>query len=100
MTQTITQSAGAVGGAWISFADDANAISHRDFGGQLKQVAQIMQARSALGLQRQIFFCSLGGFDTHSAQLVTQQTLCITARCAALSAFYNATVGIGHSRSK
>ena len=49
-------------------------------GGQLQQVAQVMQARSALGLQRQIFFCSLGGFDTHSAQLPTQQALSHAAR--------------------
>src|SRR5262249_37715546 len=44
-------------------------------GNQLKQIAQIIQARSSLGLQRQIFFCSLGGFDTHSNQLPTQVTL-------------------------
>ena len=36
---------------------------------QLKQVAQVIAARSALNVQRQIFFCSLGGFDTHSDQL-------------------------------
>ena len=36
---------------------------------QLKQVAQIISVRSALGLQRQIFFVSIGGFDTHSDQL-------------------------------
>ena len=39
---------------------------------QLKQVAQIISVRSALGLQRQIFFVSLGGFDTHSDQIATQ----------------------------
>jgi uncharacterized protein (DUF1501 family) len=63
-------------------------------GAQLQQVAQIIQARSALGLQRQIFFCSLGGFDTHSAQLVTQQAL-YSQLDPALTAFYNATVELG-----
>ena len=60
-------------------------------GGQLKQVAQIIQARSALGLQRQIFFCSLGGFDTHGNQLPIQDSL-LTQLNAAMTAFYNATV--------
>jgi uncharacterized protein (DUF1501 family) len=36
-------------------------------GAQLKQVAQIIQAQSLLGMSRQIFFCSLGGFDTTRA---------------------------------
>ena len=30
---------------------------------------------SALGLTRQIFFCQLGGFDTHQGQLATQASL-------------------------
>ena len=63
-------------------------------GAQLKQVAQIIQARSSLGLQRQIFFCSLGGFDTHSSQLPTQQTL-FSQLDPALTAFYNSTVELG-----
>ena len=63
-------------------------------GAQLKQVAQIIQARSALGLQRQIFFCSLGGFDTHSAQLPAQQTL-FSQLDPAMTAFYNSTVELG-----
>ncbi len=60
-------------------------------GGQLKQVAQIMAVRSALNLNRQVFFCSLGGFDTHSNQITTQQTL-FSQLSPALSDFYAATV--------
>lgn len=63
-------------------------------GSQLKQVAQIMQARSSLGLQRQIFFCSLGGFDTHSDQLNSQQGL-FAQLDPAMSAFYNSTAELG-----
>ena len=37
-----------------------------------------------------VFFCSLGGFDTHSAQLPTQQTL-FSQLDPALTAFYNST---------
>lgn len=37
-------------------------------GNQLKQVATLMKVKSTLGLTngRQIFFCSVGGFDTHT----------------------------------
>jgi uncharacterized protein (DUF1501 family) len=65
-----------------------------NIGSQLKQVAQLMQARASLGLQRQIFFCSLGGFDTHSGQLPAQQSL-FSQLDPAISAFYNATVELG-----
>jgi uncharacterized protein (DUF1501 family) len=61
---------------------------------QLKQVAQIISARSALGLQRQIFFVSIGGFDTHSDQLNAHNNL-YTQLSQAMNAFYQATVEIG-----
>ena len=46
-----------------------------DIGTQLGQVAKLIQVRSALGANRQIFFCSQGGYDTHSNQLQQQQGL-------------------------
>ena len=61
---------------------------------QLEQVAKIIQVRDKLGLRRQIFFCSLGGFDTHTAQLNAQENL-FTQLSQALSAFYNATEELG-----
>jgi uncharacterized protein (DUF1501 family) len=63
---------------------------------QLKQVAQVIAARSALNIQRQIFFCSLGGFDTHSDQLDTQVAL-YTQLSPAMAAFYQATQELGVS---
>jgi uncharacterized protein (DUF1501 family) len=63
-------------------------------GGQLKQVAQIIQARSALGLPRQIFFVSIGSFDTHSDQLQQQDGL-YKDLSQSMNAFYNATAEIG-----
>ncbi|HTC94158.1 MAG TPA: DUF1501 domain-containing protein [Terriglobales bacterium] len=63
-------------------------------GGQLKQVAQIIQARGALSSNRQIFFCSMGGFDTHNHQLPDQGTL-LGQLSAGMMAFYNATVEMG-----
>ena len=61
---------------------------------QLKQVAQIIQVRAALGVSRQIFFCGIGNFDTHSDQLALQSTL-LASISPALAAFYAATVEMG-----
>jgi uncharacterized protein (DUF1501 family) len=46
-----------------------------DIGTQLGQVAKLIQVRQSLGATRQIFFCSQGGYDTHSNQLAQQVTL-------------------------
>jgi uncharacterized protein (DUF1501 family) len=61
---------------------------------QLKQVAQVIQVRGALGMGRQIFFCSAGGYDTHNFQLTDQGTL-LSQLSAAMSAFYQATQELG-----
>lgn len=59
-------------------------------GMQLHQVARIIQARWILGLNRQIFYVSLQGFDTHTNQLQTHARL-LSEVDAAMSAFYRAT---------
>jgi uncharacterized protein (DUF1501 family) len=61
---------------------------------QLKQVAQLIQVRAALGVQRQIFFAGIGNFDTHSDQITLQSGL-LASISAAMGAFYNATVELG-----
>jgi uncharacterized protein (DUF1501 family) len=63
-------------------------------GQQLQQVARVIQARTALGMSRQIFFCSMGGYDTHSNQL-GQHTGLFTELSQAMNAFYNSTVELG-----
>ena len=63
-------------------------------GGQLQQVAQIIQVRAALGLPRQIFFVSSNGFDTHSDQLNQQNNL-YQDLSQSMNAFYQATAEIG-----
>jgi uncharacterized protein (DUF1501 family) len=63
---------------------------------QLKQVARLIEARSTLQQQRQVFFVSLGGFDTHNTELSTQDSL-FAQLSPALNAFYNATVALGVS---
>jgi len=57
---------------------------------QLEQVAQIIQVQADLGMRRQLFFCSLGGFDTHTNELDTHDTL-YPQLSPALAAFYEAT---------
>ncbi|MEP7062298.1 MAG: DUF1501 domain-containing protein [Betaproteobacteria bacterium] len=61
---------------------------------QLKQVARLIDARGALGLTRQFFFVSAGGFDTHS-NLITNQVNLMTQLNDAMAAFYNYTVAAG-----
>ena len=72
----------------------ATVFPNNGLANQLKQVAQIISVRATLGLQRQIFFVSLGGFDTRSDQLNAQTGL-YTQLSQAMNAFYQATVEIG-----
>jgi len=57
---------------------------------QLQTVANVMSVRAQLGLTRQIFFCQLDGFDTHSLQVETQGPL-LQQLSQAVLAFYQAT---------
>lgn len=69
-------------------------------GNQLKQVAKLIKFNAtepAPGLTRQIFFCQLGGFDTHQNQVNTQATL-LTQVGEAIKAFYDSTVELGLDR--
>lgn len=61
---------------------------------QLKQVARLIEAQAALGIKRQFFFVSMGGFDNHS-NLVPSQSALFQQLSPALSAFYNYTVAAG-----
>jgi uncharacterized protein (DUF1501 family) len=62
-----------------------------DLGVQLQTVAQLIEARTQLSQQRQVFFVATGGFDTHGGQLPAQVQLLQEVNDA-LSAFYAATV--------
>jgi uncharacterized protein (DUF1501 family) len=42
---------------------------------QLQSVARIIAARGTLGMQRQVFYVSMGGFDTHDNQTGNHATL-------------------------
>ncbi len=68
------------------------------FGNQLRMVARILSVRQALHVQRQVFFCSLGGFDTHSGQLAVQNDL-LSQLGAGLQALFAATQELGIAES-
>ena len=63
-------------------------------GDQLKLVARMISAAPALGAKRQVFFVSMGGFDTHDGLLTVHPKL-MTSVGDALAAFYAATVELG-----
>ena len=61
---------------------------------QLRMVARIIAARGDLGSKRQVFFVSLGGFDTHDGLLATHNRL-LGNLSLAMTSFYNATKALG-----
>ena len=67
-------------------------------GQQLQTVARLISVRDRLAMQRQVFFVSTGGFDSHDDQLVNQPTL-LGNVSSCLKAFYDATVELGVAQS-
>jgi uncharacterized protein (DUF1501 family) len=70
-------------------------------GNQLKQVAKLIKLKDSLGMKRQIFFCSMGGYDTHtnqtSATFGGNQGNNFTQLSQAMRAFYDEMVAQGNS---
>jgi uncharacterized protein (DUF1501 family) len=71
-------------------------------GRQLLQVARLIKActdpAAGINMKRQIFFCQIGGFDTHSGQhpaTLGGQDLLLQQISQAMNAFSNATVELG-----
>src|SRR5581483_8187607 len=69
-----------------------------DLGKQLAMVSKLIAARTNLGMQRQIFFVAVGGYDTHGDQLAAQSGL-LQELSGGMNAFYNATVELGVEQS-
>lgn len=61
-------------------------------GQQFQMIARLIRVRQALGLKRQVFFASIGGFDTHGVEQIQRQTELLGSISTAVTAFYNATV--------
>ena len=79
----------AASGAAASFTGLNTGLSR-----QLLAVAKLIEGRAQLGLQRQIFFVSQGGFDNHQNQIADQGNR-FNELGPGLRAFYNATVALG-----
>jgi uncharacterized protein (DUF1501 family) len=71
------------------FAGQNNSIAN-----QLLQVAKLIEARAQTGARRQVFFVSLGGFDTHSNELTVLTNL-LGQVSPAMRSFYDATQQLG-----
>ncbi len=83
--------ASALGGAptLATYFDGHNALSV-----QLNMVARLISVSQQLGIKRQVFFVSHGGFDLHSL-LSNRQPLLLQTVADSLRSFYDATVELG-----
>ena len=79
-----------------------------NIGNQLKQVAKLIKIKDTLGMKRQIFFCQIGGFDTHTNETSADPTVpnnaggqgnLLTQFSQAARAFYDEMVAQGNSNS-
>lgn len=70
-----------------------NANANNGLAQQLQTVARIVAARSSLGTKRQVFFVSMGGFDTHDGQNMNQADL-LARLSHALGYFDGALAGL------
>ena len=61
---------------------------------QLRMVARIIAARTALGNRRQVFFVSLGGFDNHD-EVIGNHVTNLGRVSSAMTEFYSATLALG-----
>ncbi|HEV7645760.1 MAG TPA: DUF1501 domain-containing protein [Pyrinomonadaceae bacterium] len=84
----ITSQAVQANQALASFQEVTVVFPNTTIGNQLKQVARLIKKRSELTVNRQIFFCQIGGFDTHTSQPTGQVNL-LSQLGQALRAFYD-----------
>jgi len=69
---------------------------YSDLAAQLSRVATLIAAKDVLGVNRHIFFCSMGGYDTHSNQRNDQGDR-LSELGPAMAAFQKAMDGIGQA---
>ncbi len=81
---------GALGGVTVNTVFPAN----NGLASQMRIVARLIGARAALGVRRQVFFVSMGGFDNHNLLMQDHPNL-MQRLNDAMSAFYAATVELG-----
>jgi uncharacterized protein (DUF1501 family) len=73
----------------MSNSPDVTAVfPNTEIGNQLKQVARIIKNRIGFGINRQIFFVTDGGYDTHTGQ-INGQNMLLGRFSQAARAFYD-----------
>jgi len=70
-------------------------LPNTTLGRQLEQVARLVALRDSFGVKRQIFFCQLGGFDTHSNQRTAGQDGLLLQLSQALRGFWETLGDLG-----
>jgi len=87
----VTDLAMQANSALATFQEVTVTFPNTSIGLQLKQIARLIKKRLDLNINRQIFFCQIGGFDTHSSQIAGQNTL-LSQLSQASRAFYEEMV--------
>jgi uncharacterized protein (DUF1501 family) len=85
---------GAAAASGPEFAPFAGLPTNNSLATQLKMVARLIAAKTALSTKRQVFFVSLGGFDLHD-NLVSSHTVNMQRVSEAMTAFYQTTANLG-----
>jgi uncharacterized protein (DUF1501 family) len=95
-TSDATQQAYDISQALSTDPTITTAFPSSDLGDQLLQIAKLIKLNQAAPspLKRQIFYCEMGGFDTHADQVSDHADL-LGELSAGLKAFYDATVELG-----
>ncbi|MBL0140942.1 MAG: DUF1501 domain-containing protein [Betaproteobacteria bacterium] len=68
------------------------AFPNTGLGNQMQMIARLLAVRRALGLKRQVFFASIGGFDTHGDDQLQRQAELLGEVSAAMTALHGASV--------
>ncbi len=74
--------------------DTLFAGAQTNLGDQLKMIAKLIAGRESSGNQRQVFFCSVGGYDTHATQLPSHANL-MNELSTGLKAFQDSIDALG-----
>ncbi|MDQ3802000.1 MAG: DUF1501 domain-containing protein, partial [Acidobacteriota bacterium] len=95
----ITNSALAANAQLQTFQEVTVTFPNSNIGNQLKQIARLIKKKDDLNVNRQIFYCQIGGFDTHNNQQnnATGQVGLLATLSQAMRAFYDEMVVQGLS---
>ncbi len=94
----ITDQAIQANQALATFQEVTGTFPNTSIGSQLKQVARLIKKRGDLNVNRQIFYCQVGSFDTHNGQIAGQGSLLLQFS-QAVRAFYEEMVLEGVSNN-